>query len=110
MRWKEAVDRCLSDLKPADRKAVLGIETPEELLAYLRRCQAEYPNSTTQSFFARVILCVEELKKLSYLLVTFMSPHSIKNSLIWGLLHLAIKVTSSLHDMTSDADKAARTP
>ena len=110
MRWKEAVDRCLSDLKPADREAVLGFETPEQLLADLRRCQAEYANSTTQSLFMRVIPCVERLESLSYLLVTFMPSHSIKNTLIWGLLHLAIKVSSSLRYRISNAHKAPRTP
>ena len=96
MRWKEAVNRCLSDLKPADREAVLGFETPEQLLADIRRCQAKYENSITQSFFMRVIPCVEKLEALSYLLMAAMPSHSFKNTLIWGLLHLAIKVRLTL--------------
>ncbi len=110
MRWKEAVNRCLSNLKPADREAILGFETPEQLLADLRRCQAEYANKRTQSFFMRVIPCVEKLETLSLLLLTAMPSNSIKNTLIWGLLHLAIKVNKSPHHVISIADKATRIP
>ena len=96
MRWKEAVNRCLLDLKPADREAVLCFETPEQLLDDLRKWQAEYANSSIQSFFMRVIPCVEKLEALSCVLMASMPSHSIKATLIWGLLHLAIKVESSL--------------
>ena len=110
MRWKEAVNRCLSDLKPADREAVQGFETPEQLLADLRRCQADYASSITQSFFMRVIPCIERLETLSYLLMTAMPSNSIKNMLIWGLLHLAIKVSLSFGYAISIVDNATRNP
>ena len=110
MRWKEAVNRCLSDLKPADREAVQGFETPEQLLADLRRYQADYAESITQSFFMRIIPCVEKLETLSYLLMTAMPSNSIKNMLIWGLLHLAIKVGLPLDHTISMVNSATRNP
>ena len=108
MRWKEAVNRCLSDLKPADREAVQGFETPEQLLADLRRCQADYASSVTQSFFMRIIPCVEKLETLSYLLMTAMPSNSIKTMLIWGLLHLAIKVSLPFDYTISIVDNTTR--
>ena len=110
MRWKEAVNRCLSNLKPADREAVQGFETPEQLLADLRRYQADYVSSITQSFFMRVIPCVEKLETLSYLLMTAMPSDSIKTMLIWGLLHLAIKVSLPFDITVSVVDNATRNP
>lgn len=93
MRWQEAQDKCRETLRPTERDILAGFETPEQLEKDLRTREQQYSGGAFPQLVAQIFPCVSTIHQLSLVFLATMSPRPIETTLVWGILHLAIKAS-----------------
>lgn len=91
-RFADALRRCQGSLKTADKLAISKFSTVAELQADLRQKQQEQSDTFLHRLLAQAMPCLSVMGNLSGILVASLPGRSIPTALIWGVLHLAIKV------------------
>ena len=92
MRWQEAQDRAREKLKPNETKMADRFQTPDDLLKDLERLKEEHTGSLTEKLIAGILPCFQVMLGLYVLLMTWMPHKKIQITLLWGILHIIVKV------------------
>lgn len=92
LKWQEAQEKCLRDLRPNEKEAVANFKNPEDLTDDLHRRQREYSDSTLRNLLGQIFPMLNLLQTLSHIFLTSIMSRPVEMALVWGLLHLVIKV------------------
>ena len=92
MRWYEAQHRARSKLKPNERETVDRFKRPDQLLEDLEQLRREHTGSLTEQLIDRILPCFKVMTCLYVVLVASMPNEKIKITLLWGILHIIVKV------------------
>ena len=92
MRWDDAQRRARSQLKPNEMKMVERFHRPEQLLEDLKRLRQEHTGSVTEQLIDRILPCFRVMIYLYVILITSMPNEKINITLLWGILHIIVKV------------------
>ena len=92
MRWEEAQHRARSKLKPIEKAAANRFKTPDQLLEDLEKLRQEHTGSLTEQLIDRIIPCFRVMICHYVVLVTSMPNEKTKITLLWGILHIIVRV------------------
>lgn len=92
MRWQEAQDRAREKLKPHEIGRADRFQTPDDLLKDLERLKQEHTGGLTEKLIAGILPCFQVMLGLWGLLMTWMPHQKIQITLLWGILHMIVKV------------------
>ncbi|RDW75661.1 hypothetical protein BP5796_06482 [Coleophoma crateriformis] len=91
MRWQDARDKCLANLRLEERAIIRSFTSPEHLIADLQRREAEYSETISAQFISQIFPCISTIQDFSLLFLASMGPATVEVTFLWGILHLALK-------------------